>query len=314
MAGEPRDRPRVLLTGARGLLGGELQRDLAAIGTVTAVGRDGLDLADVGAIRRFVRQLRPAVIVNAAAYTAVDGAEQEPSVAYAVNAVAPGVLAEEAARLGSPIVHFSTDYVFDGGRGSPYRESDPPNPLSVYGRSKLEGERAVAGAGGAHLVLRTSWVYGPRGRTFLSRMLRWPELPSEIHAVRDQFSVPTWVRGLAAATATIVAGVTSNGADAAGPSIDAWGTYHLASMGGGASPYEFAEALLALDSARVAERRPRIVPIAAADVSAKAVRPRDSRLDSSRIATVLGVRIPDWREQLAHALRGQLEPRSRGPA
>ena len=294
------DRPRILLTGARGQLGAELARDLAAVGAVTAVGRAELDLTQTAEIRRFVRSLAPSLIVNAAAYTAVDDAEREPDVARAVNAVAPGVLAEEGARLGSPIVHFSTDYVFDGAKGSPYVESDAPNPLSVYGRTKLDGERAVAAAGGAHLVLRTSWVYGTRGRTFLSRMVRGTDLPSEIRAVRDQFSVPTWVRALAAATTTLAARLTT---DAVGFAATApWGTYHLASSGDGASPYEFAAAVLALDSAGGPGRRPRLVPMEAGDVQSAAARPRDSRMDSSLAASVLGVRIPRWREQLVHAL------------
>lgn len=298
---DERDRPRILITGARGQVGWELHRELAPLGEVIALGRDQLDLVRADATRECVRTLHPALIVNAAAYTAVDQAESEAELAHAVNATAPGVLAEEAARLGAVLVHFSTDYVFDGQKGAPYVESDAPNPLGVYGRTKLEGELAVAAAEWPHLVLRTSWVYGRRGRTFMSRMLRRTDLPEELRVVRDQFSVPTWVRALAAATAAIVARLTGDPRGLAAAASDVAGSYHLASAGG-ASPCDFAEAVLALDAARGALPHPRLVPVSASVHPTAARRPVDSRMDSSRAARLLGVRIPDWREQLALAM------------
>lgn len=294
------DRPRILLTGARGQLGQDLARRFAPLGALTAVGREELDLTRAAAIRDLVRAVRPALIVNAAAYTAVDTAESEPAIAHAVNTAAPGLLAEEAARLGAGIIHVSTDYVFDGEKGAPYLETDEPNPLGVYGRTKLEGERAVAVADG-HLVLRTSWVYGVRGRTFLSRMVRGTDLPSELCVVNDQFSVPTWVAGLADAMTTLVGRLASDPGGTLERIRTVAGTYHLASSGGGASPYEFAQAVLSLESRPEARER-RLVPIASSEVRTAARRPRDTRLDSSLAEAVLGVRIPDWREQLPLAM------------
>ena len=298
----PHARQTILLTGARGLVGWELRRELAPLGDVVAVARAELDLADVDAIRRCVRTVRPTVIVNAAAYTDVDGAERQPDVAYAVNSVAPGVLAVEAERLGAPMLHLSTDYVFDGTKGAPYVESDEPNPLGVYGRSKLEGERAVAAGTRHHLVLRTSWVYGPRGRTFLSRMVRGSDLPDELRAVTNQHSMPTWVRGLAAALAAIVARATAD-RDGAGEAVArVAGVYHLVSNGPGASPFDFAEAVLARRPSRDGAGGHRLVPALATHAAGGARRPTDTPLDASLAASVLGVRIPDWRDQLDLAI------------
>ena len=198
-------RPSILLTGAGGQLGAELARALREHGDVVATDHRTLDLADADAIVAAVRGVRPALIVNAAAYTAVDRAEKEVAAAYAVNARAPGILAEEAKRLGAVLVHYSTDYVFDGARSTPYPEDAPANPLNVYGASKLEGERAIAATGGHALVLRTSWVYGLHGRNFLVTIRRLAAERDELRIVNDQIGVPNWTGALADATARMVA-------------------------------------------------------------------------------------------------------------
>lgn len=191
---------KILLTGANGQLGSELARRLPALGELTAADRAALDLAKVEAIRRALREAKPQLVVNCAAYTAVDRAESEPTLAHAVNAVAPAVLAEEARRLGALLVHYSTDYVFDGEKGAPYVEEDPCNPLNVYGRTKLAGEEAVRGSGCRHLVLRASWVYAPRGRNFVRAILRKARAGEPLRVVDDQTGVPTSAAFLAEAT------------------------------------------------------------------------------------------------------------------
>ena len=197
-------RPTILVTGAHGQIGYELVRLLAPHGDVVAADRGMLDLADPDAIVAVVRGTKPALIVNAGAYTAVDRAETEVAPAHAVNGRAPGILAEEAKRLGAVLIHYSTDYVFDGTRATPYPEDAPPAPLNVYGASKLEGERAIAAAGAHALVLRTSWVYGLRGGNFLLTIRRLAAERDELRIVADQIGVPNWSRTLAAATARIV--------------------------------------------------------------------------------------------------------------
>ena len=225
-------RPRLLLIGATGQIGFELAKILPAHGEVSALDRASLDLADPDAIVETVRRLRPNIIVNAAAYTAVDRAETDADRAYAINARAPAVLAEEAKRIGAVMIHYSTDYVFDGSSATPYREDAPAQPLNVYGRSKLEGERAIAAVGGANLILRTSWVYGLRGQNFLLTMRRLARERDEIRVVADQIGVPNWSRTLAQATVQLLTG----GADALGERA---GVYHM-SAGGQASWFEFA--------------------------------------------------------------------------
>jgi dTDP-4-dehydrorhamnose reductase len=276
-------------------VGWELARALAPLGRVAAPGRAVLDLADADSIRRAFRQAAPALVVNAGAHTAVDRAEGEPELAHALNAAAPGILAEEAARAGVPLVHFSTDYVFDGSKGAPYTEDDPAAPLGVYGRTKREGEEAVAAAGGAHLVLRTSWVYGTRGHNFLRTMLRLAHERDELRVVADQVGAPTWSRMLAEATAAIVAPFRS----ARGWEIPAEvsGIYHLAARGE-TSWHGFAEAILALDPGRAAQRARRVVPIATEEYPTPAPRPPYSVLSTEKVERVFGVALPGWREQL----------------
>ena len=216
--------PRILLTGKNGQVGWELQRTLAPLGEVVVLDRRQLDLSDPDQIRERVREISPDLIVNAAAYTAVDRAEAEPEPAMAVNGTAPGLLAEEAKRIGAAIIHYSTDYVFDGAKTTPYTEEDAPNPLNVYGRTKLAGEQAVQAAGVPHLILRTSWVYGMRGKNFLLTILRLAREREELKIVDDQIGAPTWSRTIAEATAQIL---TSG----AWPVSGASGIYHLTASG-----------------------------------------------------------------------------------
>jgi dTDP-4-dehydrorhamnose reductase len=282
-------RATILVTGTQGQIGFELARLLLPHGDVVATDRATLDLADPDAIVATVRGVKPALIVSAGAYTAVDRAESEPALAHAVNGRAPGILAEEAKRLGALLIHFSTDYVFDGTRETPYPEDAPTAPLNAYGASKLEGERAIAAAAGAHaLVLRTSWVYGLRGRNFLLTIRRLAAERDELAIVADQYGVPNWSRTLAEATARIVgAGLPALAARC--------GLYHL-SCTGKASWHEFAQAIVG------PARRPRVVPIATADYPTPACRPAYGVLATARFEATFGFALPDWREALAHCL------------
>ncbi len=215
---------RILLLGQHGQLSRELQLSLHGAGQLLVAGRDRLDLAEPAQIRRQLRALRPELIVNAAAYTAVDQAEHEPQPAFALNATAPGILAEEAAALAVPLIHYSSDYVFDGRQSTPYDEDDAPNPLNVYGQSKLAGERAIQAVGGAHLILRSSWIYSLHGRNFLLSMQRLLRERDELKVVDDQIGAPTWAGSLASATGELIERWRSG---RAGP----WGLYHLCAQG-----------------------------------------------------------------------------------
>ncbi|SKC63648.1 dTDP-4-dehydrorhamnose reductase [Paraburkholderia hospita] len=289
----------ILLTGANGQVGFELMRSLQGLGTLVALDRSRLDLADLDQVRAVTRQIKPTLIVNAAAYTAVDRAESEPELAMLVNGKAPGVLAEEAKRLGAAIIHYSTDYVFDGAKSGPYVEDDMVNPQNAYGRSKLAGERAVAEAGGAHLVLRTSWVYGRRGSNFLLTMLRLAAERPELRIVADQYGAPTWCASIASLTAHVVAQAR---AVAARDAADWWseksGTYHLTASGS-TSWFGFAEAIFELAAL---ECPPKVVPIATSDYPLPAKRPANSRLLNDKLAGAFGLIPPDWRDALRQAL------------
>jgi dTDP-4-dehydrorhamnose reductase len=289
-------QPTILVTGAQGQLGFELARLLAPMGRVLALDRAALDLSDADAIVGTVRRAKPALIVNAGAYTAVDRAEAEPELARAVNARAPRVLAEEAKRLAAMLIHFSTDYVFDGLRTSPYPEDAPTAPQNVYGASKLEGEREIAAVGAHALVLRTSWVYGLRGRNFLLTIRRLAAERDALTVVADQIGVPNWSRTLAAATARIVGAGLPALAERAG-------LYHL-SCRGHASWYEFARAILG-DAAR-----PRLLPIATSDYPTPARRPAYGVLATARFEHAFGFALPAWREDLAACLASPAEPLS----
>lgn len=278
---------RILLTGVNGQVGWELRRTLAPLGEVHALDRRALDLSDPDAIRATVRALRPQLIVNPAAHTAVDRAESEPELALAINATAPGVLAEEAARLGAGMVHYSTDYVFDGAKHEPYLESDAPNPLNVYGRTKLAGEEAVRASGAAHLILRTSWVYGLRGRNFLGTILRLAQERDELKIVADQIGAPTWSRVIAEASAQILAQRDWR---------ERSGCYHL-TAGGETSWHGFAGAILEATGSSIVP-----APIATADYPLPALRPAFSLLSNDRLFAAFGLRLPAWRDSLALCL------------
>jgi dTDP-4-dehydrorhamnose reductase len=280
---------RILLLGKNGQVGWELARALAPLGEVTALGRAELDLADVPRLIATVRALQPEVIVNAAAYTAVDKAESEQDAAFAVNATAPRVLAEEAKRSGALLVHFSTDYVFDGAKATPYVEEDPTNPLNVYGASKLAGERAIPAAGCRHLILRTSWVYGPRGANFMLTMLRLARERPQLRVVDDQVGAPTSSRAIADATAAVLVRAMAS------PGLE--GLYHLTASGE-TSWCGFARAILARAGIEIP-----VVPIPTEQYPTPARRPRNSRLDCARLRAAFGVTLAPWQESLAEAMR-----------
>jgi len=295
---------RILLTGAEGQVGWELRRTLAPLGSVIALDRGRLDLGDLDRLRTTVRELAPDLIVNAAAYTAVDRAESEEALAHRVNADAPRVLAEEAQGLGAWFVHYSTDYVFDGRKEGPYFENDAPNPQNAYGRTKLAGERAIAEVSERYIVFRTSWVYADRGRNFLLTMLRLAQERDELKVVADQRGAPTWARMIAEATAAAVVQLPVNGK----PSGQLSGIYNL-TCAGSATWYDFACAIFEF-SARA--KAPRVLPIGTAQYPTPAVRPLNSTLSTARLSEVFRLALPDWRDALALCLP-QTEALGRGP-
>lgn len=281
---------RILLTGRKGQVGWELERALPALGQVIATDRATLDLADSDAIRRVVREAKPEVIVNPAAYTAVDRAESEPELAFAANAMGVGVLAEEAASLDALLVHFSTDYVFDGEKRSPYVESDVPRPLGVYGKSKLEGERAIEASGCEHVILRSGWIYSTRGSNFVLSILHAAREGRPLRVVSDQVGGPTSAQSLVRATAQIL---TAHGSGWAFPV----GLYHAAATGA-VSRSEFARAILA--EAGIAAR---IAEVSTGEYPTPAKRPRYSVLDCTKLRQAFGISLPDWREELRAVVR-----------
>jgi dTDP-4-dehydrorhamnose reductase len=290
---------KILLTGKDGQVGFDLLRALAPLGDVVAVGRADCDLGDADALRALVRRHAPDVIVNAAAYTAVDRAESERDTAFAVNARAPGLLGEEAARIKALVIHYSTDYVFDGAGARPWTEDDAPAPRSVYGSSKLAGERALAEACERHLILRTSWVLGVHGGNFAKTMLRLAAQRDSLTVVDDQFGAPTSAALLADLTAHLLRQAAREGG--AFP----FGTYHVAAAGE-TSWYEFARFVLgaALAAGRPLRAGPEQVGrVKTADWPAAAQRPLNSRLDTSRFRQTFGLRLPPWQEEAGRVLQ-----------
>lgn len=292
---------KLMVTGAGGQVGRELRGSLAALGNVVALERAQCDLSRPGELRQVVRALRPDVIVNAAAYTAVDDAERDEALASTVNGTAVEVLAQEAARTGALLVHYSTDYVFDGRKDGPYLEDDPPCPINAYGRSKLAGEAAIQRTGGSFLVLRTSWVYGVHGRNFLRTMLRLMREREELRIVADQIGAPTWAAQIAQASAGVLALALRERAEGRFSP----GLFHLTASGA-TSWHGFAAAIL--DGARrggliAAGPTPRLVPIVSADYPCPAARPGNSRLAGSRLRQRFGVALPPWEEGLSLCLR-----------
>jgi dTDP-4-dehydrorhamnose reductase len=291
---------KILVTGKNGQVGFELMRALAPLGQVIGVDHTECDLADAEAIRALVRRVAPDVIVNSAAYTAVDKAEAERETAFAVNAEAPRVLGEEAARLGSLMVHYSTDYVFSGTKDGAYSEDDVPAPQSVYGHSKFEGERVLAAANPRHLILRTSWVVGAHGGNFAKTMLRLAADRDRLTVVADQFGAPTSAALLADLTAHLVrehARKDSNSFP--------YGTYHVAA-GGETNWYEYARFVIevALAAGKQLKVTPQtVLPLATVDYPTPAKRPANSRLDTTRFRDMFGLRLPDWQEGVRHVLQ-----------
>jgi len=296
---------RILLTGRTGQVGYELERSLQGLGEIVALDRTQMDLADLDSVREAVRNVRPDLIVNPAAYTAVDQAESEHELALRINGEAPGVMAEEARKLGAAMIHYSTDYVFDGSKAGAYTEDDAPCPINAYGRSKLAGERAIQASGVAHLIFRTSWVYGLRGKNFLLTVRRLARERDELRIVADQHGAPTWCRTIADTTAHIVAGLCMGKKNLV---IDheSWlarsGLYHLAAQGQ-TTWHGFAQTILAHEASG---RKTVVTPIRTQDYPLPAQRPGNSVLSCERLIGAF-CRLPAWDAALRLCLNGHGE-------
>ena len=307
-------KSRVLILGRTGQLGWELRHKLACLGPIAVAGSLQVDFANPDTIRDAVRAAEPAVIVNAAAYTAVDKAESEPELAMAINGTAPGVLAEEAKRLGSLLVHYSTDYVNDGTKQGAYGETDAPNPLNVYGKTKLAGDAAIQAAGCEHLIFRTSWVYGARGNNFLLTILRLSRERAELRIVDDQTGAPTSSECIAQATAGILAQVLAPAGGGLQGLIGLQGrsgVYNLA-CAGATTWFGFAKALLEQSAGSLGAGAPRLVPIPTSGFPRPARRPANSRLSGERLDETFGVRMPAWEDALSLVLETLRDGAARG--
>ena len=302
-------KTKILLIGKNGQVGADLLSLLPALGDLTALDRQHLDLTRPEEIRRTIRDLQPHFIVNAAAYTAVDQAENDEALAHAINAEAPALMAEEAKRIGAALVHYSTDYVFDGSKNTPYEENDGPNPINAYGRTKLAGEEGIRASGAAHLIFRTSWVYATRGRNFLLTILRLATQREELRIVRDQIGAPTWSREIARVTAEVL-GRLNRECNVASALERSGGTYHMTAAGV-TNWHEFALAILE-EASRLPRDTPwfaaatgglplvirHVSPITTPEYPTPARRPAYSVLSNSRLERSFGVHSTDWREQL----------------
>lgn len=286
--------PHILVLGAGGQLGMQLAKKLTHSldneVELTSLGRAELDFTDTAALRATIRRVKPGIVINAAAYTAVDKAESEPEAATLVNAIAPGVIAEELARTNGWLIHYSTDYVFDGSGTRPWVETDATGPLSVYGQSKLDGELAIAASGCRHVILRTSWVYAAEGRNFLHTMLRLGRERELLKIVDDQIGAPTSAEAITDATQVVLRQLASGGEDAADS-----GTYHL-SCAGDTSWCGFARAIFSEFAAM--QKAPEVVPIPTEAYPTPARRPRNSRLDCAKFTARFGFRMPRWEDAL----------------
>lgn len=287
---------RILIIGQNGQVARALQSRLADMGELIVRGSQQLDLAHPAPLRTAIDALQPDLIINAAAHTAVDQAESEPELAFAINTIAPGILAVAATGLGIPLIHYSTDYVFDGLKPEPYTEADTPNPLGVYGRSKLAGEDAIRQAGGQHLILRTSWVYSTAGRNFLLTMQRLLQEKPHLRVVADQIGAPTWAATIADSTAQLIERWMAG-------RVGAWGTYHLTAQGE-TSWFGFAQAIA---ENLIEQHKPcaQLEAIPSSAYPTPAPRPLNSRLDCSRLSLEWGVSQPNWRSALQQCLAGQ---------
>lgn len=287
---------RILVLGRHGQVGAALTQSLQGLGELIALDRTQLDLSNPDAIRIALRELQPQMIINAAAYTAVDAAESDEATAFQINAEAPRVIAEESERLGAALIHYSTDYVFDGGKQGAWLEDDATAPLSVYGRSKLAGEQAIADVGGTHLILRTSWVYGLHGKNFLLTMLKLAETRDELAIVDDQIGAPTWAVTIADATAAIIRNAGEPAQLAASSGI-----YHLCA-GGHTSWFGFAQAIFSHTSV---QRKPKLRPITAAEYPTPAKRPSNSMLNTDKFRHIFGD-LPAWDDALQTCMQVRL--------
>ena len=291
---------RIVLFGKNGQLGWEFERSLPVLGQVFALDREQLDLCDLHQVQLTLRELKPDLIVNASAYTDVDRAENEPELAMKINALAPGAMAEMARKLGAALIHYSTDYVFDGTKSVPYRENDPTHPLNAYGKSKLMGEEHIKQACDAYLILRTSWVYSLRGNSFVNKVLGWARKNSTLRIVNDQVGNPTWARMLAQVTSLLLAQRQGNLYERL---REQCGIYHLAGSGY-TSRYEWAKQILALDPRR-AEQTVRVVePGRSDEFPTPAARPLFSALDCTRFEKTFGLGLPAWHSTLELAMAG----------
>lgn len=308
-------KPKILLTGKNGQVGHDLQNSLPTLGQVVALDREELDLAKPDQIRETIRRIQPAVIVNAAAYTAVDQAEKEESLAHVINAEAPAVMAEEAKKIGAALIHYSTDYVFDGTNRTPYQENDSTNPLNAYGRTKRAGEQAIQSSAVNHLIFRTTWVYSTRGKNFLLTILRLATQREELRIVSDQIGAPTWSRAIASATTQVLHRIYDPQEDSPGWSAIS-GTFHM-TADGETNWYQFAKAIL--EEARKQTSAPaewfttatrrvpliarQVIPTPTAEYPTPARRPAYSVLSNTRLQTVFGIQLPDWQTQLRTVFR-----------
>jgi dTDP-4-dehydrorhamnose reductase len=316
---------KILLTGATGQVGWELQHSLSKLGQVIACDRNSLDLTDSQVIRETVRSLRPNLIVNAAAYTAVDRAESEPELAIAINQIAPKILAESAAEVGSAMIHYSTDYVFDGKLDRPYREDDLTNPLSIYGKTKLAGEQEIAATGIPHLIFRTSWVYGSRGKNFMLTMLRLAREKTELRIVADQIGAPTWSRLIAETTTKVIEKIQilseldtrqlneleidiqsqsfsqSDSCSFFHKMSEYNGIYHLTNSGF-TSWHGFAQAIFKANPKSSDQILERVIAIATSDYPTPAHRPANSRLDLQKLSQTFKLKLPNWESSLTDAI------------
>ncbi len=288
---------KILQIGTKGQLGWELLRTCAPLGEVVALDYPDVDLSDSAGLRELVRTVKPDIIINAAAYTNVDKAESEPELARAINAIGPGVLAEEAKKMNAVLVHYSTDYVFDGTKGSPYVETDQPNPINVYGQTKLEGEQLIAASGCAYLTLRSTWIYSKRSG-FVAKVLKWAHTQEIIRIVDDQISSPTPARLMAEITASLVSKFETQ--------PESWvkehsGIYHCA-CNGYCSRYDWAKEVLRLDSDSGRVLGQQLLPASTAEFSTPAQRPLRSCLDSSKFENTFQMKIPHWLRALELAL------------
>jgi dTDP-4-dehydrorhamnose reductase len=291
---------KILLFGKNGQLGWEFRRLLPILGDVIALDREELDLSDGHAIQKRIDDLKPGLIINASAYTDVDRSEKESELAMQINALAPGVMAERSRKLKAVFIHYSTDYVFDGSKGSPYTESDPTHPLNMYGKSKLAGEENIQQAGEAYLILRTSWVYSLRGNSFVNKVLKWSRQNRDLKVVSDQISSPTWARTLAEVTGFALA---EHKEDIHAAIRERSGIYHLTG-GGFTSRYEWAKQILANDPQRSEQIVQSIEPASSEEFPTPAVRPLFSALDCSLFKERFGLQLPDWKETLQLAMTG----------